>query len=90
MKELKKQAKTSEQKEKKITEGLTVKKQDDMSEWYQQVVLKAELADYAPVHGFIIIKPDAYAIWEQIQKYFDKVMEKHNVRNAYFPFLIPE
>jgi len=75
---------------KKTKEGLTVKKSEDMNEWYTQVVQKAELADYAPIKGFMIIRPNAYAIWEKIQNYFDKTLEKLNVKNAYFPLLIPE
>lgn len=78
-------------KDKKQTkEGLTVKKSEDMSEWYTQLVQKAELADYAPVKGFMIIRPNAYAIWEKIQDYFNKVLDQLNVKNAYFPLLIPE
>ncbi|MEK6957356.1 MAG: proline--tRNA ligase [archaeon] len=76
--------------EKEQTLGLTVKKGADFSEWYNQVVLKAELADYAPTRGFMVIRPNGYAIWESIQSYFNAVMEKHKVRNAYFPLLIPK
>ncbi len=43
--------------------GITVSKKDDFSEWYTQVVLKAELADYAPVKGLIVLRPDGYSIW---------------------------
>lgn len=71
-------------------EGLTVRKSEDMSEWYTQVVQKAELADYSPVKGFMIIRPNAYSIWEGIQNYFNKILDKHKVKNAYFPLLIPE
>ena len=70
--------------------GITVKKEGDFSEWYSQVVQKAELADYAPVKGFMIIRPNAYSIWEKIRGYFDKRIKRHGVRNAYFPLLIPE
>ena len=44
--------------------GITVKKDDDFSEWYTQVVIKTELADYAPVKGLIVLRPDGYSIWE--------------------------
>ncbi|MBW2977922.1 proline--tRNA ligase [Candidatus Woesearchaeota archaeon] len=72
-------------------QGITIKKEDDMPEWYTQVIEKAGLADfYAPVKGFMIIKPYGYAIWEKIQKYFNSVIKKHGVKNAYFPLLIPE
>ncbi len=73
-----------------LTHGITVKKSEDMSEWYNQVVLKAELADYAPTHGMMIIRPHGYALWESIQHFFNPLIEAQGVRNAYFPLLIPE
>ena len=51
--------------------GITVKKDDDFSEWYTQVVIKAELADYAPVKGLIVLRPDGYSIWESIKSSLD-------------------
>ena len=78
------------EKSEKDTKGLTVKKSENFSEWYTQIVQKAELADYAPIRGFMIVRPNAYAIWEEIQKYFDGVLREKKVRNAYFPLLIPE
>ncbi len=71
-------------------QGITEKKAGNFSEWYNQVVLKAELADYGPVRGFMIIRPNAYRIWESIQQYFNKAIEALGVSNAYFPLLIPE
>jgi len=71
-------------------EGITVKKEDDMPEWYAQVVAKAELADFYAVQGFMIIRPNGYAIWERIQDYFNGRIKRLGVRNAYFPLLIPE
>jgi prolyl-tRNA synthetase len=71
-------------------EGITVKKSDDFSEWYTQVVQKAELADYAPVQGCMVIRPNGYALWENIMKTLDQDFKKHGVRNAYFPQFIPE
>jgi prolyl-tRNA synthetase len=70
--------------------GITVKKEDDTAEWYQQVCLKAEVADYAPVKGCYILRPLGYAFWEKIQEYFNARMKKHKVQNAYFPLFIPE
>ena len=61
-----------------ITQGITVKKSEDFSEWYNQVVLKAQLADYAPIRGFMVIRPNGFAIWEKIQSEFNKVLEKLN------------
>jgi prolyl-tRNA synthetase len=70
--------------------GVTVKKNEDFSEWYVQVVQKAELADYAPVKGCMIIRPDAYAIWEKIQEILNKKIKATGHRNVYFPMFIPE
>ncbi len=71
-------------------EGLTVKKSKNFSEWYTQVVQKADLADYGITQGTIAFKPTAYAIWEKIQKIFDGKIKKTGHKNAYFPLLIPE
>ncbi len=76
--------------EEKSQEGLTVKKEEDMPEWYTQVCLKAGLAEYGPVKGTMIIKPYGYALWQKIQDYFNKVLKEKNVSNAYFPMFIPE
>ncbi|NIP61858.1 MAG: proline--tRNA ligase [Nitrosopumilaceae archaeon] len=70
--------------------GITVKKEDNFSEWYTQVVLKAELADYAPVKGLIVLRPDGYDIWESIKKSLDEKFSKRGIRNGFLPILIPE
>ncbi len=70
--------------------GITAKKSENFSEWYTQVVQKAELADYAPVQGCMVIKPNGYAIWERIKEILDKEFRRKGVRNAYFPQFIPE
>ena len=51
--------------------GITVKKSEDFSEWYTQLVIKAELADYAPVKGLIVLRPDGYSIWESLKSSLD-------------------
>jgi len=76
--------------EKEKQQGLTEKKEGNFSEWYNQVVLKAELADYAPVSGFMIVRPNAYSVWEKIQEHFNKVLSSKKIKNAYFPLLIPK
>ncbi|MEK6825491.1 MAG: proline--tRNA ligase [Nanoarchaeota archaeon] len=76
--------------EEKDTKGLTVKKNENFSEWYTQVVQKAELVDYAPIRGFMVVRPRAYAIWQALQNQFNKVLQEKHVENAYFPLLIPE
>ena len=70
--------------------GISVKKAENLSEWYTQVVLKAELADYAGSKGFIVLRPNGFDIWEEIKTYFDSKIKKTGHRNAYFPTLIPE
>jgi len=62
---------------------------DDYSEWYQQVVRGADLAENAPVRGCMIIRPWGYALWENVQKAMDKRFKETGHENAYFPLLIP-
>jgi prolyl-tRNA synthetase len=62
----------------------------DFSQWYLDVVRKAELADYSPVKGCMVIRPYGYAIWEQIQQAFDREFKRTGHVNAYFPLFIPE
>ena len=62
----------------------------DFSQWYNDVVLQAGLADYSPVRGCMIIKPYGYAIWENIQKNMDAEIKKLGAQNVYFPLFIPE
>ena len=61
----------------------------NLSEWFTDVILKAELADYAPVKGCMIIRPYGYALWEGIQQFLDKLIKEKGVKNAYFPLFIP-
>ena len=70
--------------------GITVKKDDDFSEWYTQVVIKAELADYAPVKGLIVLRPDGYSIWESLKTSLDSKLNETGHRNGFLPLLIPE
>ncbi|MDH5569278.1 MAG: proline--tRNA ligase [Nitrosopumilus sp.] len=70
--------------------GVTVSKNEDFSEWYTQVVLKAKLADYAPVKGLIVLRPDGYSIWESLKNTLDKKFAKNGIRNGFLPILIPE
>ncbi len=62
---------------------------EDFSEWYNQLVLKAELADYAPVRGCMIVRPYGWALWENIQQALDKRFKATGHVNAAFPLLIP-
>lgn len=70
--------------------GITVKKAADLSEWYTQVVTKAELADYSSLKGFMVLRPYGYSIWERIRAYMDRRLKETGHSNAYFPLLIPE
>jgi prolyl-tRNA synthetase len=69
--------------------GLSVKKQD-FDKWYIEVILKSELADYSDVSGCIILRPDSYFVWEQIQRFTDDQFKKAGIQNVYFPLFIPE
>lgn len=66
------------------------KRSEDYSQWYTDVILKAEVADYSPVKGCMVIRPTGYAIWENIQKILDKMIKDTGHQNAYFPLFIPE
>lgn len=70
--------------------GITAKKDENFSEWYTQVIQKAELADYTKVSGCIVFRPYSYAIWEKIKQEVDKRIKALGVKNAYFPLFIPE
>ncbi|MBP6178457.1 MAG: proline--tRNA ligase [Anaerolineales bacterium] len=62
---------------------------EDFSEWYNQLVLKADLADYAPVRGCMVVKPYGWALWENITSWLDAEFKKTGHVNAAFPTLIP-
>ncbi len=70
--------------------GVTVKKAEDFSEWYTEVIQKAGLADYAPIKGCMIIREDAIAMWEKIQEKLNRDIKSTGHRNVYFPMFIPE
>jgi prolyl-tRNA synthetase len=63
---------------------------EDYSRWYTDVIAAAELADYAPVKGCMIIRPNGYAIWEKMQQALDAMFKETGHQNAYFPLFIPE
>ncbi|MEJ2055265.1 MAG: proline--tRNA ligase, partial [Calditrichaceae bacterium] len=62
----------------------------DYSRWYTDIVLQGKLADYSPVKGAMVIRPNGYAIWEMIQSNLDRMFKETGHVNAYFPLLIPE
>src|ERR1700755_1925216 len=63
---------------------------DDFSAWYNEVVLRAQLADYSPVRGCMVIRPNGYGIWERMQRQLDDMFKATGHQNAYFPLFIPE
>lgn len=68
--------------------GLTPKT-ENISEWYNDIVVLGDLADYSDVKGSMIIKPNGYAIWEKVQQYLDAKFKEGDIQNVYFPMLIP-
>lgn len=76
-------------KEKKFVEAIT-SMDEDFAQWYTDVVKKAELIEYSSVKGCMIIRPNGYAIWENIQRELDKRFKETGVENVYMPMFIPE
>lgn len=76
-------------KDKKLVESIT-SMSEDFAQWYTDVVTKAELVEYSGVKGCMIIRPNGYAIWENIQKELDARFKATGVENVYMPMLIPE
>ena len=72
-----------------MSKGITQKSQDH-SKWYTDVITKAELADYGPVKGTMVIKPYGFAIWELVRDEFDRQFKETGHSNAYFPLFIPK
>ncbi len=66
------------------------KRQENYSQWYNELVVKADLAEQSAVRGCMVIKPYGYAIWEKMQQTLDKMFKQTGVQNAYFPLLIPK
>ncbi|MHB8361199.1 MAG: proline--tRNA ligase [Thermoplasmataceae archaeon] len=71
-------------------QGITIKKNENFSEWYIQVLLKSEFYDYGDVSGTTIFRPDGYFVWERIQDFVDSLFKKDGIMNTYFPLLIPK
>jgi prolyl-tRNA synthetase len=66
------------------------KRSENYSQWYNELVVKADLAEQADVRGCMVIKPYGYAIWEKMQQNLDRMFKETGVQNAYFPLLIPK
>ncbi len=76
-------------KNKQFVEKVTAM-EDDFAQWYTDVVKQADLVDYGPVRGSMIIRPDGYAIWENIRDILDAKIKETGHENMYFPLFIPE
>ncbi|HVN27918.1 MAG TPA: proline--tRNA ligase [Candidatus Binataceae bacterium] len=73
------------QNEKKVTP-----RSQDFAGWYNDVIIRAELADYSPVRGSMVFRPDGFGIWELLRDELDRRIKKTGARNAYFPMFIPQ
>ncbi len=71
-------------------EGITVKKDDNFSEWYTQALTKTEFVDYTSVSGCLAFRPDGYFAWETLQRATDMLFKEVGIQNVYFPMFIPE
>lgn len=69
--------------------AITPTREENYSEWYQQVISEADLAENSPVRGCMIIKPLGFGLWEQIQQHLDRMLKETGHQNVYFPLLIP-
>ena len=67
-----------------------VTREENYSEWYNQLVYNADLAEHSAVKGCMVIKPHGYAIWENMQSVLDKMFKDTGHSNAYFPLFVPK
>ncbi len=72
-----------------MAKGIT-KRSDDYSQWYIDIVRKAEMAEHSPVKGCMIIKPTGYGVWQKMQQHLDRLFQETGHENAYFPLFVPE
>ena len=72
-----------------MSKGITSRK-EDYSQWYNELVTKADLAEHSAVRGCMVIKPYGYSIWEKMQAALDKMFKDTGHSNAYFPLFIPK
>jgi prolyl-tRNA synthetase len=73
----------------KIDEKKVTPRSQDFAGWYNDLIIRAELADYSPVRGCIVFRPDGFAIWENLRDELDRRIKQTGARNAYFPLFIP-
>ncbi|XP_031602481.1 bifunctional glutamate/proline--tRNA ligase isoform X2 [Oreochromis aureus] len=70
--------------------GLEAKKEENLADWYSQVITKAEMIEYYDVSGCYVLRPWAFSIWESIKDFFDKEIKKLGVENCYFPMFVSQ
>uniref|UniRef100_A0A671QTA9 Bifunctional glutamate/proline--tRNA ligase n=1 Tax=Sinocyclocheilus anshuiensis TaxID=1608454 RepID=A0A671QTA9_9TELE len=70
--------------------GLEAKKEENLAEWYSQVITKAEMIEYYDVSGCYVLRPWSYSIWEAIKEFFDREIKKLGVENCYFPMFVSQ
>ncbi len=73
----------------KIDEKKVTPRSQDFAAWYNDLIIRAELADYSPVRGCIVFRPDGFAIWEHLRDELDRRIKQTGARNTYFPLFIP-
>ena len=71
-----------------MSQGITSKKDQDFSDWYQQIITKGELIEYSGISGCYVLLPNSYFVWEQLQNYMNIEFKKRQVRNTMFPLFI--
>src|SRR6202050_3878613 len=80
----------AEKQNEKPNEKKVTPRSQDFAGWYNEVILRAELADYSPVRGSMVFRPDGFGIWELLRDELDRRIKKTGARNAYFPLLFPQ
>ncbi|XP_041669602.1 bifunctional glutamate/proline--tRNA ligase isoform X2 [Cheilinus undulatus] len=70
--------------------GLEAKKEENLADWYSQVITKAEMIEYYDVSGCYVLRPWSYSIWESIKEFFDREIRKLGVENCYFPMFVSQ
>uniref|UniRef100_A0A8C8M6L4 Bifunctional glutamate/proline--tRNA ligase n=1 Tax=Oncorhynchus tshawytscha TaxID=74940 RepID=A0A8C8M6L4_ONCTS len=70
--------------------GLEAKKEENLADWYSQVITKAEMIEYYDVSGCYVLRPWSYSIWESIKEFFDREIKKLGVENCYFPMFVSQ
>uniref|UniRef100_A0A0K2UDB5 Bifunctional glutamate/proline--tRNA ligase n=1 Tax=Lepeophtheirus salmonis TaxID=72036 RepID=A0A0K2UDB5_LEPSM len=68
--------------------GMEAKKEENLSDWYSQIIVKSEMLEYYDISGCYVLRPWSFAIWENLTSFFDREIKKHEVQNCYFPMFV--